>query len=420
MALLGSLMGRAIAGAGEAAVDIGNKYLDQQLQQQKAQALAELNRSYAIQTEKDLDAVRNDPARRERMRTESGKDAAATAAAELEASATRANDPRIRQGAIDTATATAKAQSDVQRDETIKSGSDPAYLSAKGKLAAAGESELTRAQASLERLKVGAAQKIDGLRTSIAAAMQAGDTEKEKQLRAQLDVFETRPGKEDKLRSAIENAEKAMGPALKIMADSTADPSAKKEAEETVRQARVRIDQYSKQLGIDNSKTEFPGAPEAGTVKDGFTFKGGDPNKKSNWSPVAKPDARSKTSGSIDERQAAMRSGSAVAPEGQMVEKDWLGPGWSFGGKSYPSEDEARAASGEAGPTPNANTTTATPQQVAKPSLISQYMAKASENSARNNLRGRIYEAQNGGRTLSQEEQRQAAELGIDTRAPIR
>lgn len=329
-----SLFSRALAGAGGAVSELGNKYLDQQLQTQKAQALAELQRSYAVQTEKDLDAVRNDPARRDRLRAEAGKDAAVASAAALEADAARATDPRIRQGAVDTATATAAAQAAAQRDATIAGGNNPVYLDAAKKVAAAtrtpessaslAQAELMRTQNAIEKLKVGAAQKISSLNDAISVAVQSGDKETEKALRAQKDVFENGPGQKAKLMAAIEEANKTITPAMKVLADTMSSPSAQKEAEETIRQARLRIDQYSKELGLDTAKTEWPGAPAAGTVKNGFSFKGGDPNDKKNWEPAAKKPAAQQKPGE--------------------VEKDWVGPGWSYNGRSYPTKQEADAA----------------------------------------------------------------------------
>jgi hypothetical protein len=269
---MASLFARALAGgiggAAAGVTDIANTYLDSQMQQQRAQALAELQRVYAVKTAQDIDSFQNSPARREAMRAEAGKDTAAASAAELEARATQANDPRIRQGAIDTATATAAAQAAAVRDATKAGGADPEYLKSAKKIAEATrtpESAASLAQAELARFQTRALQRVDAIRTELAAAVQAGDGAKEKELRAKLDVFESKPGKEDKLRAAIDGAEKAMAPALKILADTMADPAAKKEAEETVRQARVRIDQYSKQLGIDNSK---PAVPEAQAHKE--------------------------------------------------------------------------------------------------------------------------------------------------------
>lgn len=271
--LFGSVAAGAIGGGAAAVTDIANKYLDQQLQQQRAQALAEIQRTYALKTEQDLDAYRNSPERRQSQRDQAALDAKAAAAAELEAARTRANDPGLRQGTIDTATATAAAQAAAARKATTEAGSDNAYLTSARKVAEATrvpESAASLAQAELARFQTNALRRVDAIRTELAAAVQAGDGAKEKELRAKLDVFESKPGKEDKLRSAIDGAEKAMAPALKILADNMADPAAKKEAEETVRQARVRIDQYSKQLGIDNSKPEVepPAAAAEALRKD--------------------------------------------------------------------------------------------------------------------------------------------------------
>ena len=63
MGLLGSALGNALGGFGAAAEDLGNRYIDQNLQLQKAQALADLQRVTAGNIRSDEDAFRNDPTR---------------------------------------------------------------------------------------------------------------------------------------------------------------------------------------------------------------------------------------------------------------------------------------------------------------------------------------------------------------------
>jgi hypothetical protein len=281
---MASLFARSMAGGvaavGAGVAEIANRYIDQSMQQRKAQMLAELQREYAVRTEQDLDAVRNDPARRERQRVEAGKDTAATSAAQLDADRVRATDPALRQGAIDTAVATTQAQERARRDEVKAAGGDQAYLDAQRKLTSAQrmpESSATLAQAELARLQIAAARRLEGLRTELAAAVSNGDSAREREVRAQLDVFESKPGREDKLRAAIDSAEKAIAPALKILADPMADQVARREAEETVRQARVRIDAYSRTLGIDNS------APAPDIPAGAIEMLRGDPNLASQF-----------------------------------------------------------------------------------------------------------------------------------------
>lgn len=81
MGLLGSAMGRALAGAGNAAADIGNKYLDKEIQIAKAQAMADIQRESNIKQEGQLDALRNAPERIARDRANKVGDIEATGAA---------------------------------------------------------------------------------------------------------------------------------------------------------------------------------------------------------------------------------------------------------------------------------------------------------------------------------------------------
>jgi hypothetical protein len=62
------LFGRALAGIGEGAAAVANKYIDEDLAQQRAQAIADITRTSANQQRADADAFNNDPARVERDR----------------------------------------------------------------------------------------------------------------------------------------------------------------------------------------------------------------------------------------------------------------------------------------------------------------------------------------------------------------
>lgn len=112
MGILGSAFGRALAGAGSAVESLSNKYIDQELAQQRAQALADIQ----LQSQKDLDSYTNSPGRREAMRGEAGKDYDAQAAGALrakinEAQSTDLTDAEIaRQNAITTGTLDTQAQ----------------------------------------------------------------------------------------------------------------------------------------------------------------------------------------------------------------------------------------------------------------------------------------------------------------------
>ena len=312
MGLLGSAMGRALAGAGSAAADIGNKYIDQQLALQRAQVLEDLRIQSAGKIREQDDAFRNDPTRVARDRANKVADVTAEGGARnqvtLEGERARATDPALRQGMIDTATETAKAgakaKADVEYDETVKRGTDPLYLKAQKALKEAErqpESAGSLAQAALARAQLAALNNMQAIRQQLAEAVATGNKGAEEALREQLDVFESKPGKADKLRAAIEGAEKTLQGAAKVLNDPMASEPAKKEAEESVRQARVRIDSYSKQLGID---TEKPKAPQAqmhmdaeAAIKSGASRAAVNQRlKEQGYEPLPEPGARARTS----------------------------------------------------------------------------------------------------------------------------
>lgn len=63
-----SIFGRLVGGAAQAGAQIANKYIDDQIATQRAQMLAELQRTTAGQIREDDDAFRNDPTRVQRDR----------------------------------------------------------------------------------------------------------------------------------------------------------------------------------------------------------------------------------------------------------------------------------------------------------------------------------------------------------------
>ncbi len=69
-----SILGRLVGGAAQAGAQIAMKYVDDQIATQRAQMLAELQRTTAGQIREDEDAFRNDPTRVERDRARKAAD----------------------------------------------------------------------------------------------------------------------------------------------------------------------------------------------------------------------------------------------------------------------------------------------------------------------------------------------------------
>lgn len=87
MSLVGTALGRAAYGAGQ----IANKYIDQEIDTQKAQAIADIQRNSA----QAMDQYLNSDSRREAMRGQAGKDIVSNQAATDEAALASATNDRL-------------------------------------------------------------------------------------------------------------------------------------------------------------------------------------------------------------------------------------------------------------------------------------------------------------------------------------
>jgi hypothetical protein len=403
MGILGSSLGRGLAGAGAAVADIANKYIDQALAAQRAQLLADIQRNSAVQQTKDIDAYQNDPGRRALLRTESGKDTAAAAEGALAADRTRATDPTLRQAAKDVLSDRAQAETEAE----ISRGNNPLYLKAKSNEAKAThiESAASLAQASLARFQMGVAQKTQDLREKLADAVRRGDDKEEAALRAQLDAFADKGGKKEKFYAIAEKAGAAISAALKSANDPNADENTKREAMATVRQQRALMERAAKDAGVDIS--DAAKVPEAEVHKQAAdAIKGGaDPaaiNKRLvEQGYKALPDAGGKP-------------GAAAVPAAPKVSKDWVGPGWSYAGKSYATKEEADAAMAGGAPAPTTAAPTGTSlfdraaQQVK--TTLGEGVGATEEESL---LRQAIHTERRGGPKLTPQQRQRAQQLGL-------
>lgn len=95
MGILGSAFGRALSGAAGAAGAMANRYIDEELTQQRAQALADIQRRNAQGMREDADAFDNDPKRVERNREKARQDALATGRTTREVELEGLNDPAL-------------------------------------------------------------------------------------------------------------------------------------------------------------------------------------------------------------------------------------------------------------------------------------------------------------------------------------
>lgn len=122
MGLLGSAMGRALGGIGSAAVDLGNKYIDQNLALQRAQVLADIQRASAVQQVKDIDTYSNSPERRRSLRELATEDTLASERAKTTAALETATNEPLQAAAARNAGRVKRAESENTAHNTSPGG----------------------------------------------------------------------------------------------------------------------------------------------------------------------------------------------------------------------------------------------------------------------------------------------------------
>jgi hypothetical protein len=221
--------------------------------------MADIQRNSAVQQAKEIDQYLNDPTRREVLRAETVKDTEAVDAQRLKGDIKRAESTELtdaegrRAGAIAKASATATAE--VQRDATLKNGSDPEYIKALTKIAESNRDPsavaMHAAQTALAQFNLASAKKVADLQDTLTKAIAAGDTKAEEQARSQLEALQGKGGKAEKFYAVAEAAGRAMAPALKILADPAADPAAKEEAQQLIKSQQALMTAAAKRADVD-------------------------------------------------------------------------------------------------------------------------------------------------------------------------
>jgi hypothetical protein len=119
-----SAWGRALAGAGGAAADIANKYIDAEIANSRAQVLADIQRRSQLQLTKETDAYTRDPARLAAIRSETALDAASTNESTMAAAMARASHKPL-------------TEAEIARTNAIESGTAPTRAESAGAIARA-------------------------------------------------------------------------------------------------------------------------------------------------------------------------------------------------------------------------------------------------------------------------------------------
>lgn len=265
-----SALGRGLSVAGYAAGDMFARgaLMDQQseLETQKALRLAEFQEKYKIAAEDR--GIKNRTTERGLMFAESVERAPQLRdikAADRKAEKMVDYDPEVTDAQLTAEEKKARSKAQIEREEMIASGSDPAYLKAKRNLAQATHIEGLGSVATAELAKYGLAEKQKV--ASLIDEFESADTKPERkaQIKESLTVRGIiKPGEFD-TEKVTEESYDANGNLIK---------------RERTQKRRA-----------DGSTAPAAGKPKlsVGTEVDGFVFQGGNPKDEANWKKAGAP-----------------------------------------------------------------------------------------------------------------------------------
>lgn len=255
MSGLGNFLAGAVQGVGASGASLSGKYIDDELVRNRQQAFLDMQRASSLQQAKDMDEFQNDPNRRENLRVEASKDAAAASKSALQSKIEEATSPEL-QGAIranDKARAEIPGQ--VAAEQTIANGANKKYLGAIRAITAA--QHFTGPGEELARFQLQQQKQLADIRNRIAAEQ---DPTKREELQRQEAAITGNTRSDKELSLALAQTVTAMERANKVLADPMADAEAKDSARESIAALKASANHLSRKLGIE--QTQGPGKPK--------------------------------------------------------------------------------------------------------------------------------------------------------------
>ena len=125
-----SIMGRLAAGLGAGVAILGQKYIDEEVAQQRAQFLADLQRTTASKIRDDEFAFQTDPTKAEARRAVKAGDIVAEGEAKTKADLARAQNTDLAAAEAARGSILKKAEAQATIDVQKAAGNDPAYIKA--------------------------------------------------------------------------------------------------------------------------------------------------------------------------------------------------------------------------------------------------------------------------------------------------
>ena len=266
--LIGGLIGGAAEGLGVGASKAAGKWMEHEFAKERDAILENRRESMA----RLVSTLRREDAMYEATNVDPIRQATAveTATKTAQARIDVETDPANVDKAIEKLNKLDPAEAKVKREALIadlEAKATPEALAAARKVAQAThiESAASIAQADLARLSIKDRERVQKLQDEYLAP----DTspQRKEQINTELNVLTGK--REDVIKMRVKVGEDATG--QPIMEDVLVDPKTKK-----------RIDTS----GGGGGGAPQSGAPTAGTIVNGFKFKGGNPRERGNWEPV--------------------------------------------------------------------------------------------------------------------------------------
>jgi hypothetical protein len=132
--ILGSTFGRALAGGGMAAADLANRYITADLQAQRDQAMADIQRNSAVQQAKELEEYNSSDEVQARRRAIADQNARAASKTGQDIKLDELSNSKLSEALRAKATADKKAEHDAVVAQTIDDANNPALLAAGTKI----------------------------------------------------------------------------------------------------------------------------------------------------------------------------------------------------------------------------------------------------------------------------------------------
>lgn len=275
-----------------AAADLANKYITADMQAQRDQALADIQRNSAVQQAQQMDEYNNSDGVQARRRAIADQNARAASKTGQDIKLDELGNTRLSEALRSKAIADKKAEHDASVAQTIEDANNPALLAAGTKIKLADPEVAARIASSRAQINASNAHaglvgaQTEGIKLDVA------DRKKLNGLYDQASQILSDPSLTDEERGKKFGAVQS---SIVLMKSKNGQASQRDPELDTVTTRTKKVDADGNEVETTEKSVRRPGqgapkpqgAPAVGAEVDGYVFQGGDPNDKKNWAPKA-------------------------------------------------------------------------------------------------------------------------------------